>query len=350
MPSPDHPHALRSGTSVFKNITSLLFTRKVKPIHLTSCLDTPVLKYLMLMNDQLNTALTSLRLTLLQFNVTTRDQASNESRQDTPETCRIDLKKQMGRDQILTLRKLFNQVRDELTVSEADDLILKGTRIVIPSELHQRALALAHGHQGIVKTKQLLGEKIWFPKIDQEVEKLLDGCLACQANGPNTKLDPLQMSPLPPTPWHTVHIDFCGPFPTEEYLLVVIDAYSRFPEVDIIHSTSAKGTISKLDHIFATHGVSVIIRSDNGPPFTSSEFKSYMSELGINHQRITPLWPQANSEAEILMKPLIKTIRTARTEQKDWKKELYTFLLNYRATPHSMTRYPPSELLFNRSI
>ena len=81
------------------------------------------------------------------------------------------------------------------------------------------------------------------PKIDREVEKLLDGCLACQANGPNTKPAPLQMSPLPPTPWHTVHIDFCGPFPTGEYLLVVIDAYSRFPEVDIIHSTSAKGTI-----------------------------------------------------------------------------------------------------------
>ena len=29
--------------------------------------------------------------------------------------------------------KLFNRVRDELTVSEANDLILKGTRIVIPS-------------------------------------------------------------------------------------------------------------------------------------------------------------------------------------------------------------------------
>ena len=59
--------------------------------------------------------------------------------------------------------KLFSQVRDKLTVNEADDLILKGTRIVIPKELRQRALALAHeGHQGIVKTKQLLREKLGF--------------------------------------------------------------------------------------------------------------------------------------------------------------------------------------------
>lgn len=75
-----------------------------------------------------------------------------------------------------------------------------------------------------------------------------------------------------------------------------------------------------------------------------------MTQIGIKHQRITPLWPQANSEAENFMKPLTKTIRAARTENKDWKKELYTFLLNYRATPHKTTGFPPSELLFNRLI
>ena len=75
---------------------------------------------------------------------------------------------------------------------------------------------------------------------------------------------------------------------------------------------------------------------DNGLSFTSSEFESYMAEIGVKHKRITPLWPQANSEAE-------------KFEQIDWKKGLYTFLLNYRATPHLTTGYPPSELLFNRS-
>ena len=43
--------------------------------------------------------------------------------------------------------KLFRRVREELTVSETDEFILRGTRIVIPSALRQRALALAHeGH------------------------------------------------------------------------------------------------------------------------------------------------------------------------------------------------------------
>ena len=212
-------------------------------------------------------------------------------------------------------------------------------------------MSIAHeGHQGLVKTKQLLREKIWFPKIDEEVKKLINNCMACQANSPASHPDPLQMSPLPPELWHTVHMDFCGPFLTEEYVLVVIDAYSRFPEVDVVSSTAAKGTISKLERIFSTHGIPRVVRTDNGPPFTSHEFKAFMDEWGINHQQITPLLPQANSEAENFMKPLTKSIRAANMERRDWKKELHIFLLNYRATPHATTGFSPAKLLFNREI
>jgi len=247
--------------------------------------------------------------------------------------------------------KHFSKIKEELTVTDNGDLILRRNRIIIPKVLRKQTLALAHeGHQGIVKTKQLIREKVWFPKIDHEVECLLSSCLACQANGPNPKPDPLKMSSLPPEPWHTVHIDFCGPFPSGEYLLVVIDAYSRFPEVDVVHSTKATSTISKLERIFATHGIPRVIKSDNGPPFTSHEFHLYVTEIGVKHQKITPHWPQANSEAENFMKPLTKALRAAYTEKKNWKKEIYTFLLNYRATPHTTTGFPPSELLFNRKI
>ena len=75
-----------------------------------------------------------------------------------------------------------------------------------------------------------------------------------------------------------------------------------------------------------------------------------MRENGIDHRRIIPLWPQADSEAERFMKPLTKAIRSAHVEGKTWRKHLYKFLLNYRTTPHSTTGFAPAELLFNRKV
>ena len=142
-------------------------------------------------------------------------------------------------------------------------------------------------NQGLTKTKQLIREKVWFPGIDSWVKREIEKCLPCQANSPEKHPEPLQMTTLPPAPWHTLHVDFCGPFPTGEYLLVVIDAYSRFPEVEIVRSTSAATTIPKLERIFATHGIPTILCSDNGPPFTSHEFKEYTKNNGIKTDSTT---------------------------------------------------------------
>ena len=139
---------------------------------------------------------------------------------------------------------------------------------MIPKALRDRAISIAHkGHQGLVKTKQLLHEKIWFPRIDS-VKQKIDKCIACQANSSGNHPDPLQMSIFATgTLAHCSH-GFCGPFPAGEYPFVVIDAYSQFLKVDIVHSTSASAIIPRMDRIFSNHGIPLIVRSDNGPPFT----------------------------------------------------------------------------------
>lgn len=63
----------------------------------------------------------------------------------------------------------FSRLRYELTVVPVNDLeiILHDNRIVIPKDLQMRVIDLAHeGHRGIVRTKQLLREKVYFPGID----------------------------------------------------------------------------------------------------------------------------------------------------------------------------------------
>jgi hypothetical protein len=62
------------------------------------------------------------------------------------------------------------------------------------------------------------------------------------------------------------------------------------------------------------------------------------------------LWPQGNGNAESVMKPLGKVIKTSMLVGKNWRQELQRFLLNYRSTPHATTKIPPCELLFNRKV
>lgn len=90
-------------------------------------------------------------------------------------------------------------IKTELTV--LDNLILCGSTIVIPTSLQQETLHLAHkGHQGIVKTKQLLHEKVCWPGIDQAVERMICTCIACQAERPRTAPQPLHMTTMSSQP------------------------------------------------------------------------------------------------------------------------------------------------------
>ena len=55
------------------------------------------------------------------------------------------------------------KVKEELTVGVTAQIIIRGTRIAVPGKLQERVVNLAHeGHQGVVKTKSLLREKVCF--------------------------------------------------------------------------------------------------------------------------------------------------------------------------------------------
>jgi hypothetical protein len=95
---------------------------------------------------------------------------------------------------------------NELTNNE---ILLKGNKIVIPQNLQTKTLQLAHmGHQGIVKTKSLLREKVWFLGIDKMVATLVQDCYECQMSYDTKQREPLKMSPLPNAEMCNWCIDF----------------------------------------------------------------------------------------------------------------------------------------------
>ncbi len=98
--------------------------------------------------------------------------------------------------------KQFKLIKDDLAMDYDNNVLLRGTRIVIPISLTKRVIQIAHeGHQGQAKTKSLLREHVWFPDMDKAVKAELDQCLACQATAQQNSPEPLQSSPLPGCVW-----------------------------------------------------------------------------------------------------------------------------------------------------
>ena len=229
-------------------------------------------------------------------------------------------------------------------------LVLRGNRIIMPECLWKHTIALAHeGHQGMIRTKARLRAKVWWPNMDKQVEQFVRACHPCQLVGPRSRTEPIRSTTLPEVPWGDIAVDLLE-IPGGNHLLVVVDNYSRWPEAILIKKADASHVTRAMEGIFQTHGIPESLRSDNGPPFSSAEFEGFLDYLGIAHLKGIPYWPQSNGEVERCNETLLKIIRIATLEGKDWKTALQDFLFQYRTTPHTVSGLSPAELLMGRRL
>jgi len=84
------------------------------------------------------------------------------------------------------------------------------------------------------------------------------------------------MTGMPEGSWDLVHKDFLRPVTTGKYFLVIIDRYSRFPEVERVKSTQGREVIPRLDRVFSVHGIPREMKTDNGSPFNGAEFANHI--------------------------------------------------------------------------
>ena len=90
---------------------------------------------------------------------------------------------------------------------------------------------------------------------------------------------PLHPWAWPGLSWERIHVDFAGPI-QRKMLLVIVDAHSKWPEVQILSSTTAVCKIQALQEIFACFGIPKQLVSDNGPQFISQEFVQFLAKMG----------------------------------------------------------------------
>ena len=93
------------------------------------------------------------------------------------------------RDECPQNLKSYWNYRDELSV--LDGLILKGTRIIIPSECRDDVLEKLHeGHFGIDHTKLRARDSMYWLQINQDIETLVKSCGECQEFSKRNNRDP----------------------------------------------------------------------------------------------------------------------------------------------------------------
>ena len=238
----------------------------------------------------------------------------------------------------------------ETELSTENGCLMWGVRVVVPQSLHAQVLKTIHAnHPGIARMKAIARSYFWWSGLDKAIEEMGKTCHTCQANQPNPPTAPLHPWIWPDSPWKRIHIDFAGPFQGHSFL-VVVDAYSKWPEVAVMSSTTSEKTINVLRTMFAQHGLPEQLVSDNGPQFTSSEFSQFLQNNRIKHILSAPHHPASNGLAERFVQTLKRNLKATVKEGKAIHHRLSEFLFEYRATPHATTNVSPSELFLKRKL
>ena len=204
-------------------------------------------------------------------------------------------------------------------------------------------------HPGMTRMKGLARSYVWWPKIDSDIEQTVSTCPVCQKMRSEPAKAPVHPWTFPSQPWSHIHIDFAGPIAGKMYL-VVVDAYSKFPEVVKMTTTTATTTINALRDIFSRHGLPEILVSDNGPQFIAGEFQQFCRNNGIMHRTSAAYKPLTNGQAERVVQILKSAIEQARITKQDVNVVIAKSLLVYRNAPHSTTGAAPSVLLMGRRL
>ncbi|PIO67211.1 hypothetical protein TELCIR_11047 [Teladorsagia circumcincta] len=115
-------------------------------------------------------------------------------------------------------------------------------------------------------------------------------------------------------------------------------------------ATTAEETIMKLREVFSRNGLPEQLVSDNGPPFTSAEFREYCEGRGIQQIFTPPYHPNSNGEAERFVQTFKNASYKGLRSNKTLENAVVDLLFEYRVTPHAATGKAPAEMLMGRSL
>jgi hypothetical protein len=232
--------------------------------------------------------------------------------------------------------------REELY--EQDGILFKAGRLIVPPSMRNYTLQQLHkGHSGCERTKEKARRCVYWPGLNAEIDKMVQQCTACLKYAKQQQREPMIPHPVPERPWQVVGMDHFY-FYGQDYLIIV-DYFSKYPEVANIGKKTAAATIKKTKDIFARHGIPEKIVADN-MPFNSVEFRQFCKEWKIELATSSPNYYRSHGQVE----RYVGVIKQMMKKDKESGDDPYLSLLELRNTPLTDIGYSPAELLMSRRL
>ncbi|KAI8117876.1 hypothetical protein CVS40_10329 [Lucilia cuprina] len=143
-------------------------------------------------------------------------------------------------------------------------------------------------------------------------------------------------------PFYMVHIYHVGPFPKSrkgnQYILGIIDAYTKFIMLRPVSNTTAKAVVQTLMDISKFVGILSQVVSHPGTSFTSNVFKSFCEENGIKHILTAVGTPRANGQIERYFRTVNVALSsmTENNDGRDWEQHVLAIQWGINSIEHKI--------------
>lgn len=151
-------------------------------------------------------------------------------------------------------------------------------------------------------------------------------------------------------PFDTIHVDHFGPLAKTQcqyqYILVIIDAYTKCVKLFPCTTTKTKPAIKHLEKYFQNYSKPRRLVSDRRTCFTSSEFEEFLDGQDIQHILIAPGVPRANGQVEVVNRSIRSMFAKLANTKGSWQEVLVDVEFVLNNTINCSTGFTPSNLLF----